>query len=199
MDSKFFQNLLVETLRDPQRAAGRLIGLNPAFEVRVMAFVLIVVLSALLAWITQILMPVPAGQGGGPLGLFHALPLHLAALQFGAMATIALALAFVGQRFGGKGSFADALLLTVWLEAVMLMVQVLQIILSGLFPLFGLLVGFASFALFFWLLTNFAARLHGFTSLPKVFFGVLVTMFAVSIVLAMLLPLFGVALIPAES
>ena len=64
--------------------------------------------------------------------------------------------------------------------------------LQVLLPPFAPAAYLAGLALFFWLLTNFVAELHGFDSLSKTFFGILVVL-AVPILLLG----FGLALVIA--
>jgi hypothetical protein len=90
---------------------------------------------------------------------------------------------------GGRGTFRDALLLIAWLQFILLCVQALQLLLGLALPPAAELVGLIGLLLLVWLLTNFTAVLHGFTSLWTVFLGLVigavVLMFALAFVLAL--------------
>jgi len=92
----------------------------------------------------------------------------------------------VGRAFGGGGSFDGALILVSWLQFIFVIVQAAQILLAVIMPPAAVLVAMLSIGLFFWLLVNFVAELHGFVSLARVFFGILGVLVPLSLVLAML-------------
>ena len=81
----------------------------------------------------------------------------------------------VGRAFDGHGTFADALLVVVWLQLLMLALQVLQLIATLVAPPFAGIIGLAGFAVFLWLMTAFIAELHGFRSRARVFLGLVLT------------------------
>ena len=88
---------------------------------------------------------------------------------------------------GGTGSFPDTLLAMVWLQFLMLGLQVIQLVLMVLFPPLAAIVNLAGFAIFLWLLTNFIAELHGFRSLLAVFGGIIFGMILLGFGFAILL------------
>ena len=63
----------------------------------------------------------------------------------------------------------------VWLQLLMLALQVLQLIATLVAPPFAGIIGLAGFALFLWLMTAFIAELHGFRSRGRVFLGLVLT------------------------
>lgn len=178
-----------DTLVDPQAAAQAVMGLRLSAAQGVMALALTAVLATLLTALIQAFM--------GPIDdqsmqdLFNR-PFILALSQFALMIVGAALMWRVGQMFGGKGSFAQSLSLVAWLEVVLILLQVAGLVVQLVVPLLALPVGFASIFAFLYLLTHFTAALNGFTSLPKTFFGILGTVFAVlilaSIALMFILP-----------
>lgn len=184
-------DLLRHTLRDPRSAARAILGLDLPVQARWLALVLVVVLTVLATQIGLLLFPLPASSAWDVLmrnGLL-AVPLQVAFL-----ALVALGMSHVGRRFGGRGRFDDALILVAWLETVMLVVQLAQLVAVLAVPPLGLLIGVVSLGLFFWLLTAFTAELNGFDSLPKVFLGILGTMFLTGFALVALLATLGISL-----
>ena len=93
--------------------------------------------------------------------------------------------------FGGEGRFEDALLLTIWIEVVLLVVQLGQVVLSFVSPQLAGIVGLAAIVLFLWLTVRFTKTLHGFDSAFKVFLGLIGTAFVVGFALSFLAAAFG--------
>ena len=92
----------------------------------------------------------------------------------------------IGRAMGGRGRLADALALVAWLEAVLILIQIVQILFLLISPQIAVLIGLFSFAVFMWVLANFIAELHGVTSALKVLGMILLTFLLVSFVLALL-------------
>lgn len=177
------RDLVAQTLRDPRGAARRLIGSGLAGTAVLTGFGIVVTTSAVLAWLTMATVPAVTGDVvAGPQGA----PLGIAVMQAVSILILAGVATVGGRAFGGRGRFPEALLLAVWLEFILILLQVAQLVLMLVFPFFSVLFGFVGMVLFLWLLTNFVAELHGFSSLPRVFFGI-VAAFLVVAILALLL------------
>lgn len=178
------------SVADPRGVARALMSMNLPMQARWLAMAVTVTLSVAMAQLTLIL----AGLGevaasGGLLGG----PILAGVIQLAVMLTLSGGIAKVGAAFGGRGSFADALLLVTWAEFVLLLLQVAQLVLSLALPFLGDLLLIAGVALFFWQITQFTAELHGFKSAPKVFMGLLAGFFVAGFALAMVLGMFGLA------
>lgn len=176
--------LLRETFRDPRGAARLVLQTGLSMQARWMALALMAVGSALLTHIGMAMM-----MAGDELGATLAMPQPVAtALSQLMVLVLSAALAtWVGRWRGGKGSFPDALLLIVWLQFVLLALQVVQMVLMLLLPPLGMFVGYAAVGIFFWLLTCFVAELHAFRSLGLTFLGVITTVILAAFVLAILI------------
>ncbi|RJL18058.1 Yip1 family protein [Paracoccus siganidrum] len=184
------KSLLVLTLRDPAQVARLLIGLGLPMSARWMALLLAVSVSGLLAWLAGQIAPVPE-ELRTPFTDAISQPFAMAGMQFAAITVAAALMAAVGRVFGGQGRFEDALLLTVWIEVVLLVVQALQILMMLVLPALTSMLGIAAIVLFFWLTVQFTKELHGFTSSFKVFVGLIATAFALGFVLSILAASFG--------
>ena len=184
-----FKALTRQTLRNPEQAARWLIDQGWPMQVRWMALVLAVSLSGLLAYASTLLFPLPADEGAAVF-LISRQPLVLAGMQLVAIVVGAGLMAGVGRMFGGHGRFEDALLLTVWIEVMLLIVQLAQIVLSLALPALAGILGIIAVALFLWLTVQFTKALHGFTSGPKV----LLVMFGTLLVMGFVLSFFMAAL-----
>lgn len=185
--SAFF-GLVRETLSEPRATARRIIATDVPMSVRWQALALVVVVSVILAKLTMLMLGTPSGVMPG----MAAGPIWAAVLQTGVLLLVAGAADRVGRMMGGHGDFADALLLVVWLQAIMLLIQAAQIVALLLLPPFAGLIGLAAMVLFLWLLTNFVAELHGFDSLGKVFGMIVVTAVGLAFLLATVLAVFGI-------
>lgn len=153
------------------------------------AFLLVVVISVLLGRVAAILM-----VGGDALDMgVMASPLQSGLLQGGALMLLVLAGFNVGRLMGGQGSFPDTLIVITWLQAVMLLVQLVQVLSLVVLPMFSGLLGVLGMVLFLWLLTNFLAELHGFDSLGKVFGMILITAIGLGFVVTILMSILGLA------
>jgi hypothetical protein len=89
----------------------------------------------------------------------------------------------IGDRTGSTSRFADALLLVLWAQFLVLPFQLLATLTLGLGSNLTDVVLFIYVAVTFWLLTHFVTELHGYTSRLNVFLGIV----AVSIVLGLML------------
>lgn len=160
--------LLGQTVREPRAAARRILSMQLASGTVWKSFALVVVLSAVAGWLTLAVMPAETA----PMMPGQASPLSLAVVQGLSTLLLAGGVAFGGRIFGGRGAFAGALVLVVWLEFLLVCLQALQFFLMLVLPTLSTLVGFVAVGLFLWILTNFVAELHGFKSLGKVFAGI---------------------------
>lgn len=172
------------TLQSPREGARMVMNANVPSKARWFALALMAVASAVLAHLSFGLMP---QETQTEMGAAMRNPFGTAVFQAAIMVASVFVTHWVGQRFGGKGTFDDALILMVWLQFILLILQVLQIVIQVTLPPLSDVVGIASVAIFLWLISNFVAELHGFQSVAKTFFGVILTILAISMLLAVLL------------
>ena len=175
--------LMQLTLQDPTRAARELLAEGVPLAARTAGLLLVAVLSALLVSLqvgdgTQAPDPITAFMLGSPF--------RTAVLQWGFLALSVLLIYRVGRAFGGRGSLPDALLIVVWLQALMLGFQLVQLVVAPILPALAGLIALVSFVVYFWLLTHFIAELHGFASRGLVFVGMVLTGLAAGFALAVL-------------
>ncbi|SDX62119.1 YIP1 family protein [Roseicitreum antarcticum] len=173
------------TLQNPQDAARDLIAADPPVQARWLALLLVVVLSVLLGQVSVLIM------GASSLGLPSGLALS-ALLQGGMLVLTVVLVQQIGRAFGGSAQVQDTALLMIWLQFLMVVLQVLQIVLLLVLPPFAGLLGIVGFVLFLWVLTNFVAHLHGFTSLGKVFGAIVATFFALGFALSLVMMFLGI-------
>ena len=184
------KTLSVLSLRRPDAALRCLQSLDLPVQVRWMVLVLAVVSSTLLARLSLLLFPIPINN---PLVALAGQPLQMAAVQFAGLTIIAWLMAAAGRIFGGRGSFADALLVVAWVELLMAVAQALQTLMMVFFPAVASLFGVVVLIVSIYLFVAFARALHGFSSLLLTALGALATFFLAALALSILLTLLGIA------
>lgn len=187
-------DLLVQTLRDPQNAARRVLAFSPAAGGMWLweALALVIVSSVFLTLLGQVIAP---AQGNLLISAFTANPITMVTVEAAMLVITVFAVFRIGRWAGGTGSFEGSLRLVVWLQAVLVSVQAAQTVVLLLMPGFASLIGLFGLVLFFWLLTQFVLVLHGFSSPYRVFGAILLSMLgiimALSLALALLSGLFA--------
>ncbi len=179
---------LRHSLQSPRDAMRQVIDSDPPMVARWIALVLVAIASTFLMLLS--LAPVPAEELPPALLWAMASPLGLAAVH-AAMLLVSVHLLYRLGRFrNGRGSFADSLTVLIWFQIIMLAVQAVQLAAQVALPVLAFPAYLAGTVLFFWLLTNFVAELHGFASLTMTLFGILVALAVLILVLG-----FGLAVV----
>jgi len=183
------KGLVRMTLSNPRAAVAVLLRIALGQGVLLQLASIVVVLGVAESYVYSVVSPVP----GNPLidGLMGN-PVLLAVVQFMGLMLSVLAIYLVGRAFGGTGTFEQSLLISIWLQFYMLIVQTGLIVIALLSSGLAQALDSAAFVYMIWLLVNFIAILHGFTSLWKVFAGLVATSLAASFVIIFLLMLAGI-------
>ena len=178
-----FAGLAQLTLQDPKQAARVLLAEGVPLRARSAGLLLVAILSAITASIQ-----ITGREALDPLSAFMlASPIRATIFQWLFLSVSVVLIHRVGRAFGGTGSLADALLIVVWLQVIMLGFQVLQLAVAPLAPAFSGLIGLVSFMIYLWLLTVFIAELHGFVARGLVFLAMVITGVAAGFLLVVLL------------
>jgi hypothetical protein len=176
------------SVKNPREGAAEILALGVPREALWPALALVVVLSILLANVTALLL---AGDAAAamPVG-----PAATGFIQLALLVVMVFAVFWIGRAMGGTGSFEESVLIVAWLQFIMVCLQVVQagilVISTPVAEIFGLLGALV----FLWLLTNFVAVLHGFSSLFQVFVMILVSAFGIAFGLSIILTLIGVTM-----
>ena len=177
------------TLQNPRAGARVILSLGLTTGQALLALVLIAVISTLLTAASFLIAPLPPEA---EVQMLFANPLELAVMQTVVLAFGAGMVHLVGRKFGGRGTLAGAVALIAWIEFILSLMQLVQIVALFILPPFAEVIGIMGLAVFLWLLTQFVTELHGFSSVWKVFGGILATIFTLSFGVAILLvSLFG--------
>lgn len=183
-----------ETVSNPQEGAATVLSIAPARQALWMMFALVVVLSLLLREGVMLLTDLPTG--GPIMGPMQNSSLMLGLVMAGFLFITIHAVHRIGQFFGGSGSFEEAALLVIWLQFILICVQVIQIATLFILPPLASLITILAIGLYVWLLVNFIAVLHGFTSLGLVFVATLLSAFGLLFVFSLVLTLLGLGVAP---
>ncbi len=173
------------SVAEPEKGAAAVIALNPPIAARWM----LVAVSVLVGVVAAYLLPLMAGR----LSEMPS-PLTATTLQVGANVLAIALITVVGRIFGGTGRFEDAVLLVGWLQLIMVVVQIAQLVFMLVLPPLAGLVMVGAVVLFFWLLAGFVRGLHGFRSRFTVLMGVFASLFAAAFVVTFVLLLLGIEL-----
>lgn len=173
-----------DTLSDPRGGARRIMSIDLSIQERWLALLLIAVLSTLLTYLSLGLAPKEARDYFGEV---MASPVATAFVQAIVWCTGTVAVYRFGRARGGTGTLADSISLMAWLQFILLIAQVAQVVAEVVVPPLAPMIGLVAVAVFFWLLTNFVAEMHGFRSLGATFAGVIAGMVALAFLMALLL------------
>ncbi len=179
----------VDSIRAPRDAARWVMSVDMPRGARWEALLLIVVISVILGQIGTFIVITEADLLMGPL---LANPVMAGIIQMSMLVLMVFAIFWIGRAMGGTGGFGDTILLVAWLQFIMACIQVAQTASLLFFPPVASLFGVVGFVLFFWLLTNFIAELHGFSSLAQVFLMVLVSLVGIAFGLSLILAMIGI-------
>ncbi len=177
------------TVQNPRAAARHLMGWQLPLSTVWLGMALMAVVSALLSTLSFLLAPAQSEPSMIEPSILAMLqnPLQVAVLQAVVMVIMAMLVQGVGRMFGGQGNFADALVLIAWTEALLCVLQLAQIALTVVSPSLAAAIGLFGMVLFVWVLSNFIAEMHSFASAGKVLFGIIGTVLAISVLLAIVL------------
>ena len=179
-----------DTVSNPREGAATVLSFAPRRQALWLMFALVVVASLMMGEIVALVTVLPAD---GPMtGPFVQSPMALGLIQAAFLFLMIHAIYHVGRFFGGTGSLEEAALLVIWLQFIFICVQVIQIAAMLLLPPLAGIITILAVGLFFWLLVNFIAVLHGFTSLGLVFVVTLLSAFGMLIFLSLVLASLGV-------
>ena len=172
------------TVTNPRQGARAVLDIDPPMQARWLALALAAVGAALVASVEFAVLPEEVRRLIGP---DLPSPLLSAVLQGGLLVLVSWLIHRVGRWRGGRGSFADALLLVAWTQMLLLGMELVQLVAHLILPPLSDVIGVLGIVLFFWLLSHFVAELHGFGSVVAVLGGIVVVMLIAAFVMASLL------------
>lgn len=186
---EMWRRLVAESVLKPRSAARQLFALALPRDVLIQAAAAVTALAILLGFVAVRLSP---GGVDSFSATVLASPMLGAAIQFSVILAAAFLTHRIGRIFGGTGSLDGALALVVWLNAMMILVQLIQIGLIVVLPTLAALLAVATVVWVLWAFANFVSELHGFQNPLIVLGGVILTMIVLFFGVAILLALIGV-------
>lgn len=175
MFNRLFQ-LARLSLRDPKRGAAAVLEIRLPLQEAVELSVLVVLLGAILS---SIYLDFDAGIDEDQAVSIFAQPVVFAAFQGAILFAVVIATYLIGRMVGGRGDFTGTIVIMAWLQFIMLLFQLLQVVAAFLAPAMDGFLAIVSIVLFFWLFANFVKVLHGFQSVFKVLAGTFMAMVAI--------------------
>lgn len=175
------------SLTQPRAGMRLLLNLTPSPGTAMAALAFVAVASALLIHFSLLAL---SAEGRDFARQIFGSPFYTAAIQALALLVAALLIWQVGRWRQGQGDFTGSVLVMAWLQAIMLVLQLGQILLTLALPPLANLFGYLAFAYFFWLVSHFIAELHRFDSVGKTFLGIVLTLVVAVLILSFLLSLF---------
>lgn len=174
--------LLRLTLADPARGARAVLSLGIPRQHHWTLFLLAITLSGVVYQAAVLIVQPQVPEGAAvPSGFL------MAAVTGGSILFLALAIRWVGRLAGGSGALEDVLLLVIWFQFVLITLQIVELAVMLIAPFLGAVVLYAFLAYIVWVLTNFIAVVHGFTSLGRVFLGMVLALFAFAFLVSLIL------------
>ena len=172
------------TLTAPRQGARAVLNLGLTQGERLGLLALVAILNVLAVEAFVAVAPEPPEA---MLASFLDRPLAFAGMQIGGILLMTGLVHGVGRLFGGRGQGAGALVVVIWLQVILLLLQLAQVLAMLVLPPLTVLIGLASLGALFWLLPNFVAELHGFQSVGLTFVGMIGTVVVVSLLLGLAL------------
>jgi len=181
-----------DTVQQPRAGARAVMDMGLPITIGALALALMAVVSAALAAVLYAAFPMPPDESSPQIAVLEQIltnPLQLALVQMLILALGAFLIFRVGKGFGGAGSLPDAVVLLAWLEFILLLLQVVQTFAMVFSPPMSQAIGVLGFVIFVWLLANFTAELHGFSSVFATFLGIIASVIVLSFTAAILIAL----------
>jgi hypothetical protein len=185
----YIQSLLPlarQALSQPRESAATLLSMGVPREALWPSFFLLVVLSILMVSLGT------SADTVGNEGLLVASPIVMALITAVVSVVSVVAVWKVGQTLGGRGTFEETLLLTVFLQAILFAGQLIELFLALTVPPVAAMFNLAIIVLAVWLNVNFIATLHGFASIWKSFGVLILASIGVALVLVFMMTLAGI-------
>lgn len=175
----------------PREVARQVVAWDVPASVLLEAAVAISCLGALITWIGALLMP---GAGDPLILFFGGMPFLIVLTQLINLVVIAVLITVIGRLCGGQGRLKGAFTAIIWINVVMILLQLAQSVVVWLIPPLALLVSFLLFNWVIWAMTVFIAELHGFKNIFAV--AVLVFLTAMVMTFGLISVLTGLGMVP---
>jgi hypothetical protein len=181
--------LITDSFVRPRVAAQGILARIPALPVLLQAAVAVTAVGMVLGFAA--LQLAPEGVDSVSATVLRA-PLLGAVAQLAIMVLVAFLVVRIGRLFGGVGGGEGALALVVWLNAMMVVLQAVQLVALVVVPPLAAGIAIVSIVWVLYAFACFVAELHGFRNAVVVLAGVIATSFVLMFGAAMLAAILGI-------
>lgn len=181
--------LTANTLLEPKKCLRIVLNIVITMPQLIQATVLAIVLSMIMPLITFMLQPTDAQDA---MAGFAAKPISVFIIQLLVLGGSAFLITIIGRFFGGHGTFKECLTAMIWLQVVMILIQVVQFFIGFISSELSVLIFLISVGIMLYLIVHFISELHGFTRIMSVLFGVIASIFGLSFIVSILLAMLGI-------
>ena len=194
-----FRELIIESIMDPGVISKELktIVLRTSDLVQALLFISIasVVVTYMTFWLPSILFDRTLNELNLIATIVSKNPFIFVILQCAILLMISLIITFGGQFFSGEGTFNNALAGVLWINFILVGVNLFQILLIISIPILADFVALLASLWSIWALVVFSKELHGFNSLVVTGMVGLILFSLTVLILGSLLTFFGFVII----
>ncbi len=194
-----FRNFFIESILDPGVIHKELKTIVLSTSELVQALLFISIASVVVTYITFWLPSVLFDRTLNDLNLIAAIvsknPFIFVILQCAILLMISLVITFGGQFFSGEGTFNNALAGVLWINFILVGVNLFQILLIISIPILADFLALLASLWSLWALVVFSKELHGFNSLVVTGMVGLILFTLAVLILGSLLTFFGFVVI----
>lgn len=184
VDGRGFARMIWDTALRPAEAARTLFAHDYPRRALWMGLVLVSVVSALLAAGLQALVPAPdLPEGSEAVEPMMFSPMAYVLLLGGSLVLSAVAFHFTGRALGGAGRMVDALAAMIWLQVMLIALQIGQAIVTFALPPLGLVAGIVSLVIGLRSTIYFLREMHHFDGMGRAILTFFLAILALGIVL----------------
>ncbi len=180
MNLRALVDLVFTTIVNPKDSAEKVLGLRLKESIVLQAALLVAICSTILTYIfLQIIANYLIGEVNDQTILLNEVlsyvssvqPIYFTANQVFQMFVFSLIITVGGKIFNGKGKFFDALLCITMVEAILILLKLLQLVLLPISALIAFLIIVPGVIWSLWAFASIAAVIHGFKSTLLTFCG----------------------------
>lgn len=189
------------TLENPSEGARAVLAYTGERELLWSTLTLVSVLSVLMVLLTHMVLPPPPDT---MLRVpFLNTPLLFALVMWGSLVILVFCVHYIGQMFGGKGAFNQSITLVIWLQVLLMVSQVAQLVVAIVSVELAAFLGLGFMLYWIWIFACFVTVLHGFENRALVLGGIALSfmgvLFGLSFIISIIALLFGVELPNAQT
>ncbi len=181
--------LATNTLFEPKKCLRIVLDIVITMPQLIQATVLVIVLSMIMPIVTLMFQPSDVQEA---LSGLTSKPVSVFVVQLCVLGGSAFLIATIGRFFKGHGTFKECLTAMIWMQFVMILIQITQFLVGFISPQLSGLIFLISIGIMLYLIVHFISEIHGFTSTMSVLLGTLASIFGLSFIVSILLAVLGI-------